>query len=130
MTLLYNVRCSIYRDLMGYDDVGGAIVTGTHTVASNEPCRLDYWIPKVSLIIPQGIETEKVYSVFFRSTRQHPINVRENDYLQIVFPPEHTEYLERFRVRGVQSESLHPRDLNKIVECTLVKIDESRGNDF
>jgi hypothetical protein len=130
MTILYNIRCSIYRDLIGDDSIGGAIVTGTLTVASDEPCRLDYYIPKISMFAPQGIETDKIYSVFFRSTRQHPIDIRENDYLQVTFPPEHPDYNVRLRVRGVQSESLHPRDPNRIIECTLTRIVESRGSDF
>jgi hypothetical protein len=130
MTLLYNVKCDIYRDLIGDDSGGGAVVTGTLTIATSEPCRLDYFIPKASFFAPQGIETERIYSLFFRSTRQHPINVRENDYVKITFPPEHPEYNVILRVRGVQSESLHPRDPNRIFECTLVRIDESRGLDF
>jgi len=130
MTLLYNIKCSIYRDLIADDAVGGAVVTGTSVIATDEPCRLDYFIPKASFFAAQGIETERVYSLFFRSTRQHPINVRENDYIKVVFPPEHPEYNVILRVRGVQSESLHPRDPNRIVECTLIRIDESRGVEF
>jgi len=126
--LIYNLRCSIYRDLIGEDAYGGAVVTGTLVIATNEPCRLDFIIPKANTIAPEGIETNVTYNLVLRSTRQHPINVRENDYAQIVFPNSHGEYNNRLRVRGVQRESLHPQDPNNIVECEVVRIRESRNN--
>lgn len=128
MSLLYNVRCSIFRDLLSVDQYGGAIVTGTLTIATNEPCRLDYVIPKINVVAPQGLETAVLYSLYIRSTRQHPINIRENDYVQITFPNFHPEYNNRLRVRGVQRETLHPQDPNSILECDLIRIRESRDN--
>lgn len=130
MTLLYNVRCDIFRNIITEDIYGSAALTGTITIASFEPCRFDYYIPKVNIIGDMGIETEKSYSLFFRSTRQHPIPIREQDSIKIVFPNTHPEYNVRFRVRGVQDESLHPQDYNRITECTLVRWKESRGNTF
>lgn len=128
MSLLYNVRCSIFRDLLTTDNYGGAVVTGTLTIATNEPCRLDYIIPKINVVAPQGLETNVTYSLYIRSTRQHPINIRENDYVQITFPTFHAEYNNRLRVRGVQRETLHPQDPNSILECELIRIRESRNN--
>lgn len=130
MTLLYNIKCDIKRDIITEDAYGSAALTGTLVIASFEPCRFDYYIPKENTVGMQGIETEKVYSLFFRSTRQHPIRVREEDYIQIVFPTIHPDYLNHFRIRGVQEESLHPQDPNKIIECTLVRWKEGRGNTF
>src|SRR5258708_11374482 len=115
MSLIYNVRCDIYRDMIGTDNYGGAIVTGTLTIAKNEPCRLDFIIPKLNTILPQGMETKVIYSLYIRSTRQHPIKVRENDYVKIVFPIFHDEYGNRLRVSGVQKETLHPQDPNSIL---------------
>jgi len=76
MSLLYNIRASFFRDLIGTDNYGGAVVTGTLTIATNEPCRLDYIIPRVNLVAPEGIETNVHYNLFIRSTRQHPILLR------------------------------------------------------
>jgi len=128
MSIIYNLRGSIFRDQIAYDDNGGAVVTGTTTIASNEPCRLDYIIPKMNIIAPQGLETNVTYSFYIRSTRQHPINIRENDYVVITFPNFHSEYNNRLRVRGVQRETLHPQDPNSILECEVVRIRESRNN--
>lgn len=125
--IIYNVRCDIYRDLIASDVYGGALVTGTLTIASFEPCRLDYIMPKINVVAPQGLETNVTYSLFLRSTRQHRVNIRENDYVKIVFPNTHIEYGHRLRVTGVQSESLHPQDPNSILECTLMRIRESRN---
>lgn len=128
MSLIYNVRCSIYRDLISPGNYGDAVVTGTLTIATNEPCRLDYIIPKINMIAPQGEETTKHYNLYIRSTRQHPINIREQDYVTITFPVFHVEYNNRLRIQGVQRESLHPQDPNSILECNLTSIRESRNN--
>ena len=127
MTILYNIRCQITRDVIVDDEFGGAdVVTGT-IIAADEPCRLDYFMPKANAELPQGIEVSRTYSLFFRSTRQHPINVREEDIIKIIFPIHHADYNRRFRVRGIQGESLHPQDPNYIIECTLFRIDETRS---
>lgn len=130
MSILYNVRCSIFRDAIPDDSSGFATVTGTITISTDEPCRLDFYVPKANMLGIAGIETEVTYSIFFRSTRQHPINIRENDYVIITFPNSDNEYGNRLRVRGVQRESLHPQDPNSIVECTLTRIKESRNNNI
>lgn len=130
MTILYNSRCNIIRDRVQTDAYGGAeYITGT-LIASNEPCRFDSYMPKINTVGYQGIESEKVFSIFFRSTRQHPIPIRENDVIILTFPPVHPELGKKFRVRGVQHESLHFQDPNYIVECTLVRYEESRGPNF
>ena len=126
--LYYNSRFSVFRDEIADDGSGFATVTGTTTIATNEPGRLDFFIPNVNLLGIPGIETQVTYSLFFRSTRQHPINIRENDYVIVVFPIYHVEYNKRLRVRGVLNESLHPQDPHSIIECTLTRIRESRNN--
>lgn len=128
--ILYNVRCDVYRETITDDVYGGAeTVTGTFIVR-NQPARLDYYTPKIYLTGIQGIETDKIYSIFFRSTYQKPIPIRENDIVTVVFPTIHDDYNVRLRVRGVQRNSLHPQDPNSIVECTLNRIETSRGNNF
>jgi len=87
-------------------------------------------MPKSNVAGFQGIETEKSYSIFFRSTHQHPIDIREEDVVIITFPLVHPELGKRYRVRGVQRESLHFQDPNYIIECTLIRIEESRGSTF
>ena len=130
MSLLYNSKCKIIRDVVRTDDYGGAeYVTGT-LISSDEPCRFDFYMPKSNIGGFQGIETTKSYSIFFRSTRQHPVNIREEDVVIITWPPVHHELGKRFRVRGIQAESLHFQDPNYIVECTLIRIEESRGANF
>lgn len=130
MTILYNSRCKIIRDVVIDNEYGSAAyVTGT-LIAHDEPCRFDFYMPKSNISASQGIETSKTYSVFFRSTRQHPIDIREEDIVILTFPPVHPELDKRYRVRGVQRESLHFQDPNYIIECTLIRIEESRGNNF
>lgn len=130
MTILYNSKCKIIRDVINDDSYGGAVSTGTVTIAENEPCRFDFYMPKSNVTSMQGQETVKTYSIFFRSTRQHPIDIREEDIVILTFPPVHPELGKKYRVRGVQRESLHFQDPQYIIECTLIRIEESRGTNF
>lgn len=126
MTILYNARCKILRDVITIDPYGGAeYITGT-LVAHDEPCRFDYYMPKSNVTGFQGIETEKSFSVFFRTTHQHPIDVREQDIIILTWPPVHPDLGKKYRVRGVQKESLHFQDPSGIIECTLIRFEESR----
>ena len=130
MALIYNSRCSIFRDVIGQDQVGGmTVITGT-VVESDTACRLDFYIPFQKLVGNQGLETEKVYSMYIRSTRQHPIDAKENDYIVVTFPPYHPEINNKFRIRGIQRESLSVGYSESLIECSLTRIVESRSNDF
>ena len=128
MGVIYNSRCDIYRDVLEDDQFGGTIVVTGSAIAVNEPVRFDFYIPNQRTNIAQGIETIKTFSLYIRSTRQHPINMRENDYIIITFPPYHPEFGKRFRVRGLQRESLSVGSANSIIECTLTRIEQSRNN--
>lgn len=128
MSLLYNSRCNIIRDVLSDDPFGGTVVVTGTMIAENEPIRFDYYTPNQRTNIAQGIETIETFSLYIRNTRQHSINIRENDYVVIIFPPYHPDLNKRFRVRGVQKESLSIGNANSILECTLTRVEQSRNN--
>jgi hypothetical protein len=128
MSQLYNSICSIYRDVLEEDQFGGRVVTTGTLIAQAEPCRLDYYQNTQKISANQGMETDRSYSLYLRSTRQHPINIRENDYVVITFPPYHPELGVRLRVRGIQRESLSHNSQASMIECSLVRVKESRDN--
>ena len=128
MSFIYNSRCSFYRDVLGEDQFGGRIVITGTLIAEEEPARIDYYTPSQWLTKQQGLETSKTFSLYIRSTRQHPINAQENDYVKITFPPYHPELGVRLRIRGIQKESISFNSADSMLEMTLVRIDETRDN--
>lgn len=127
MSHLYNIYCDVYTETISDDNYAGAVATGV-LLYSHEPCRLDKYIPNQRTTLPQGLEVEKTYSLYIRSTRQHPINVRENDYFIITFPTYHEEFGQRLRIGGIQRESFHPANPINTLEITVVRIKTTRNN--
>src|SRR6185503_19203329 len=125
--LHFNIRVSIIKESLADDEgYGGVYLSGTTTLYANEPSRWDSYMPSVQLTKALGIETEQVHTFFLHSNQQHPIVIREDQIIQITFPPEHSEINNMFRIRGVQKEATHPRDARGIIECTCTRIKYSR----
>jgi hypothetical protein len=105
----------------GDDQVGGALVTGTPfyfglkgRMEENKPSQF---------VLEQGLEVDPIWTCVVRP----PIaSIRENDQVEITFPPEHPYLGLHFRVRGVQRASLHPRDARGFLSLTLSRVGESR----
>lgn len=127
--LHFNIRVAILKEELGDDGYGGVTVTGTTVLYPSEPSRLDSYMPSVSLTKQLGIETEQIYTYFLHVNRQHPIVIRENQVIEIIFPLEHPEYGNRFRIRGISPEAAHPGDSRGIIECTCTRIKYSRTAD-
>jgi hypothetical protein len=129
MPLHFNLRINIERETYTTDVYGSAVSTGT-TVIFDEPARIDFTIPRQRHDAPQGMETDRTYSLFLHYNQQHNIDVREGDLVKIVFPPHHPEFGERFRIRAMSREATHPSDARGIIECTMISIRRSRGINF
>lgn len=125
---LFNKRANIDRDISSIDAYGGVVVTGT-SVYVDLPCRLDHYTPRQAQFLEQGMETIKGYTFIFHYNWQNPLDIRENDIIQLIFPVYDISYNKRFRVYGINSESGHPASPYNILECYCVRIERSRGVD-
>ncbi len=130
MPFHFNLRVDIYRETHTDDVYGGAVILTGSLLYANEPSRMDYVIPRQWLTRNQGLETQKTYSFFFHTNQQHPVWLNEDDYVEIVFPPQHPQYKKRFRIVGVSFESNHPSDARGVIEVTAQRVEETRGNDY
>lgn len=128
----FNIRVDLYRDLtdLGDDPYGGSYPTST-IVNLSLPSRMDSYSPSQRMFAQQGMETTKSYSFYLHYNWQHQIDVRENDYLVVSFPPHHQFYQKKFRIKGIHIETgMHPSSPQGMIEVTAIRIDESRGNEF
>jgi len=85
------------------DDVGGSNPTGTfihqHLQARLEEDLVD------SSFFQQGLQTVKTFS---GQIWGHNLQIREQDEILVVSPPNHKYYNKRFRVKDAKYDSRHP----------------------
>lgn len=85
------------------DDVGGANPSGTylhqHIDARLEEDSID------SAFFQQGLETIKTFSAMVWG---HNLDVREQDEVEVVSPPNHKYFGKKFRVVDCRYDSRHP----------------------
>lgn len=124
MTAGLNIELTVWRMLtvLGDDEVGGAISTGTITY-TNLRARMAEHRPS-QIVLEQGLETDTIWTCVVRPPT---IDIRERDEVEVTFPPEHQYLGDHFRVRGVQRTGLHPRDGRGFLSLTLSRIEESRS---
>lgn len=85
------------------DDVGGANPSGTylhqHLDTRMEEDSID------SAFFQQGLETVKTFSAMVWG---HALDIREQDEVEVVSPPNHKYFGKRFRVLDCRYDSRHP----------------------
>lgn len=87
----------------GDDDVGGAVPTGTiiHLWVDGS---IDPHIPKTDYS-GQGLETIRTFDAMFWGNN---LQIREQDEVEVVSPPNHQYFGKRFRVEAGQYDRRHP----------------------
>jgi hypothetical protein len=93
------------------DDVGGSLPSGTTIYDNIQARRIDHLvhIRKIPMLEEDqgGLESGR-YNLFelYPST----IQIRENDEIQIINPPNNWDYLNQFRIISIMREGYHPDD--------------------
>lgn len=123
MTLGLNCRFSIWRiaEVLGDDEVGGAIITGT-PLYTNIHGRLESVKP-TQLLLEQGMEFERLWDVMIRP---YSLNVRERDELELTSPTSHKFYGDRFRIVQMDFAGMHPKDGRAFLQMRARHIDFAR----
>ena len=124
MTTGFNIELTVWRmsTVIGDDEVGGAMVTGTQLYVGMKG-RMEENRPS-QIVLEQGLEVDQIWTCVVRPPT---VDIRERDEVEVTFPPEHLYLGLHFRVRGVQRASLHPRDTRGFLSLTLSRIEESRS---
>ncbi len=122
----FNLNVDFIRLTYGNDDdVGGSIPSGT-TLHSNIMGRIDE-LEADSSFYQQGIETKKIFSAMFWG---HNLTFREQDELDVVSPPNHEYYGQRFRVLSKTGSSNHPAQKRNVWVCKLERSQKAHKNSY
>jgi len=106
--MVAGMRLRLSVTSIGYgddDDVGGAQVTGTPTIA-NIPATVEYLTPS-RLLLEQGIETKRMARIL---VQPGTLVIYQEDELEIVGPPGHEDIGNLFRVVSVDRTGYSPND--------------------
>jgi len=116
-----NCKCSVYRDTVTDDAIGGAVpVSGL--VYSGVKCRVSSVRPSQAAR-EVGMETPKLYNVVLQPAS---LAIRENDDFYLTSPANHEIFHKLIPIEGVQIDSIHPNDPRRHIELTLSRIVRSR----
>lgn len=122
----YNTQARLWRyTTIEDDDVGGAIPTGT---ILKEPvfCRIEQ--TKASqVLLEQGLEIPDMFQGYLYYTGE-PLDIRQNDQLEVTYPPISPHYNRRFRIIAYRQSS--HQDARRFVEVTMRRHDTSRTEEL
>jgi hypothetical protein len=126
MTAGLNAGFRFIRLVYGNDDeVGGAYPTGT-ILYDNISGRLDEE-PTDTSFYQQGLETKKIFSAMFWGNN---LQYREQDEVEVMSPPNHEYFGQRFRVLSRNSSSNHPAQKRNVWISKLERSQTAHRNEF
>jgi hypothetical protein len=128
LTAGLNLFVSVTRFQYFDDDIGGSIPSGTMVYQNIAARQIDHLIAyrqnAFLLAGEQGLETEKLkLFALYPAT----IDLRENDELQIINPPNHWNYQNYFRVIQVLRVGFHPSDPRGYILCSCKRSVEAHA---
>ncbi|MBD3268442.1 hypothetical protein GF373_17380 [bacterium] len=127
MTAGLNTFFDVYRmESSSDDEVGGAQITGT-LVYTRIPGRLTEKSVE-DLILQQGVEFVKTFSVILYDTYPIDLDIREQDEIELIEPYNHHYKDDRFRVIDSKISSLHPSDRRANINLTVTRSERSHAN--
>lgn len=103
------------------DDVGGALPTGT-ILKENVFARIEQ-LKSTQVLLEQGLEIPEMFQGYLYYTGD-PLDIQNNDQLEIYHPPISPFYNKRFRVVGYRHSS--HTDARRFVEVTLKRHETTR----
>lgn len=118
-----NLRLRVWRMTELTDDsIGGAVITGTVLYESIygriQPLK------STEAQVIQGLEWDRILRC---EVYPNTLDIRENDEVEVIWPPQHAFLNIRFKVWKEQRDGLHPMDRRNIMELTLVRHQFSRS---
>lgn len=109
----------------GDDDVGGAYPSGT-TLHESLDARLEEDLID-SAFFQQGLETRKTFSGMIWG---HQLQIREQDEITVISPPNHKYYGKYFRVEDAKYDSRHPAIKQNYLLIKLTRSQVAHGENY
>lgn len=118
----FNARVKVLRLVYNDDDVGGSVATGT-TIHESLDARIEQDLID-SGFYQQGLETKKTFSGMLWG---HQLQVREQDEIEVVSPPNHDYYGKKFRVVEARYDSRHLGIKQRYLLVKLIRSQVAHG---
>lgn len=118
----FNARVKVLRLVYADDDVGGSVATGT-TIHESLDARIEQDLID-SGFYQQGLETKKTFSGMLWG---YQLQVREQDEIEVVSPPNHDYYGKKFRVMEARYDSRHPGIKQRYLLMKLIRSQIAHG---
>jgi hypothetical protein len=126
-----NLRVNVWRfsnPLNSDDDIGGSVPTGTVIYANRPSRRIDRLLRSRKLpeldLDEWGLETER-YNLFMFVPGT--LDIRENDEVEMISPPNHPDYKKVFRVLTVAREGYAVGDPRSYLIASTRRKTEAHG---
>lgn len=120
-----NCKIRVLRLVYVDDEVGGAYPTGTVLHPSLD-ARIEENLVDTGFV-QQGLETTKTLSGMIWG---HNFQIREQDELEVISPPNHQYFGRRFRVESVKYDSRHPYIKQRYLLVVLTRSQIAHRNEF
>ena len=120
-----NCRVKVLRLVYNDDDVGGSVSSGT-TLHESLEARIEQDATDTSFL-QQGLETTKVFSGMIWGNN---LQVREQDEIEVISPPNHVYINKKFRVHDALYDSRHPAIKQKYLLVKLTRSQIAHGEPF
>lgn len=120
-----NCRVKVFRLVYNDDDVGGSVASGT-TIHESLEARIEQDLID-SGFYQQGLETVKTFSGLIWG---HNLQVREQDEIEVVSPPNHVYINKKFRVMDARYDSRHPAIKQNYLLVKLVRSQIAHAEPF
>ena len=120
-----NSRIRAIRLVYADDDVGGSVASGT-TIHESLEARIEQDLID-SGFFQQGLESIKTFSGMIWG---HNLQIREQDEVEVISPPNHTYYGKKFRVVEARYDSRHPAIKQNYLLVKLVRSQVAHGESF
>jgi hypothetical protein len=125
-----NLKVKFTRLVYSDDDVGGSYPTGTVLYDNIDgrisPLSFNGMNPQVIMAM-QGLETKRPLSgMFWPGT----LTIREEDECEVISPPNHLYFGQKFRITTVEYDGNHPDQKRNHLLVTLVRSDIAHKNEI
>lgn len=120
-----NCKIRVWRLNYLDDEVGGAYPSGT-VLHENLDARIEEELTETSFI-QQGLQTQKTFSGLIWG---HALQIREQDEIEVISPPNHQYYGKYFRVEDSRYDSRHPAIKQGYLLVRLTRSQISHGESY
>lgn len=127
MTAGLNSTFTIYRNYVGIDNFGQAVILSGMNLHTDLRGRIDYAMPRTYLADGQGIETSRQATIIIKPIE---LKARPQDKVFINKPANHPDFGRVFIITGIEKTSINPGDRRGFFTLSVERTEEMRSGSY